>query len=189
MLIVEDDKKAIETAENFFSNKYEVSVARDLKEALELISEHTFDYIITDTFYPQETGTGKRDYVKMIAESIIKEVKEMVEIKHLANWCLDASIKGCQAWLDDSDEANQPMGLWLIKILLEEKGFDSENILLTTNMDHHAQLFEPINCAMEEVFPLTRELWLEWPRLYECQDLEGKHKKEFWERVQEWLDR
>lgn len=197
ILIVEDDLKAAKTAENFFSANYNVSVAHDLKEALDFLKNHIFDYVITDTFYPQEIETGKREYLQYIISSIEKRIRFSMEMGELRSDILPKVVKSLELWTTGG-ERDQPLGLFLAKILLENYGFSTEQIVFTTNLNHHAESFEAIHClrvgsnklppAFANIDIVDRSKNTRWPVLVEgVGDSDCKYKESFWRRLQDWL--
>lgn len=84
-LIVED--KHYDAAKTFFGSiGVEVDIAKDYAEAMKLGLQN-YAGILTDCFFPEETGTGKREKGEQILEEIVQEF-ESIRNPHLRSLAL-----------------------------------------------------------------------------------------------------
>ncbi|MEF3692292.1 MAG: response regulator [Candidatus Moraniibacteriota bacterium] len=179
MLIVEDDAQSASAAIDYLSDKYECYLAKDYCEALELLEKRRYDYVVTDTLYPQATGTGLKDRIEELAQEVKTTLEEIYgsyeNISH-------RSRKGLEEWVNNPDEATQPMGVFLIRTLFELKYSRAQIILTTSN--HHGELFEPVWCCICNKRTLPSFPWFaSWPALSEG----NKHQNLVWKTAHEIL--
>jgi len=77
ILVIEDKKENLEEAKKYFekikpTEKINVFYAEDYKNALKILEKEKIDGIISDIFFPEETGSGKVDLGKEIYNKIAK---------------------------------------------------------------------------------------------------------------------
>lgn len=188
MLIVEDDTQASTAAVNYFSDKYDCFLAKDYCEALGLLEKRRYDFVVTDTFFPQCTGTGLKDSAEKLAQEVLKVIEDTSrEVSLIVK-------KGLNEWINNPDEATNPLGILLIRTLLE-LDYSEDQIVLTTNLTHHEEMFEPIHVCMcrgqKSMFSNELTVLLPsfppyslWPTLIEgYDDGKSKHRESFWEKA------
>lgn len=175
VLIVEDDAQAATAAMTYFADKYKCFLARDYCEAIDLL-QRRYDFVVTDTFYPQETGSGLKETAARMAEEVLVTIRSFRDDSDISPRVKNALYE----WVNNPDESTQPMGLLLIRTLLEMKYVPSQ--IVQTTHDHHGDLFEPIWVCIcnEKVLP-SFPPHAYWPRLYEG----NKHCTGVWEDAYE----
>jgi hypothetical protein len=86
VLFVEDNAVAQSLITEVFGGDYSVEIAGDYVSAMAKLDQGQFDLVITDVFFPQETGSGKREFAGKLAyrlrafcyESNVREAMEFV---------------------------------------------------------------------------------------------------------------
>jgi DNA-binding response OmpR family regulator len=56
ILLVDDDVSLVELIEMYFEDRYELSIAKDAKEAFDLLAQRTPDLIVLDIMLPKMDG-------------------------------------------------------------------------------------------------------------------------------------
>lgn len=73
ILVVDDDPENLPAAEEFFESKgIAYAVARDYQEARRALDSEAFTGVLTDLFFPEETGSGRRALGQKTIDKIIE---------------------------------------------------------------------------------------------------------------------
>lgn len=72
ILFIEDNPKAQEAIREVFGRTYQVEIAEDYVSAISKFETQP-DFIVTDVFFPQEVGTGKRDFAESISKELLQK--------------------------------------------------------------------------------------------------------------------
>ncbi|HRZ95010.1 MAG TPA: response regulator [Candidatus Moranbacteria bacterium] len=76
ILFVEDNAIAQSLISEVFGTENQIEITGDYATAMEKLSQGQYDLVITDIFFPQETGTGKKEMAGELAERLKNFVKE-----------------------------------------------------------------------------------------------------------------
>lgn len=82
ILVVEDNLAARKTVQRVLKRRgIEADYVVDLKTAQAFLAEREYDAVITDLFFPQETGTGKRESGRAVLEEMLQGDAEEHELQ------------------------------------------------------------------------------------------------------------
>lgn len=70
ILFVEDNTFAQTLIAEVFGGEFNIEIAGDFVTAMENLNQVQFDLVVTDIFFPQETGTGKKELAGELAERL-----------------------------------------------------------------------------------------------------------------------
>jgi len=70
VLFVEDNAIAQTLIAEVFGSEYQIDIVGDYVAAMEKLSQVQYELVITDIFFPQESGSGKKDLAGELAERI-----------------------------------------------------------------------------------------------------------------------
>jgi signal transduction histidine kinase/ligand-binding sensor domain-containing protein/DNA-binding response OmpR family regulator len=112
LLVVDDNPEIVTYLKNYFSKSYEVSIAYDGKEALDLLEEQQVDLIISDVMMPEMDGIH-----------FCKKIKQNIQTCHIPVILLTAKnetnqqIKGLEVGADDY--VTKPFSIALLEAKLQ----------------------------------------------------------------------
>ncbi len=91
ILLVEDNPNYASAAQQYLiSRGLDVTLARDYTQAVGKLETSLFDGVITDCFFPEDTGTDKRDIGNSLVEKMalldLREVKRVEGLKVLGQY-------------------------------------------------------------------------------------------------------
>ena len=202
ILVIEDNEIYKSAAQKHLNSKgIDVVSARDYSEASSYLASPKIEGIITDCFFPEITGSEKRDLgyatIEKMAEVdplgrktdplalAIAKVGNIVGTDAVKQMTANAGAEYRQSvdlyWALEQavkeNEANQPLGV-LVAERAEELGLP---FVLATSTHHHDELTQPIQNYV------GRKHWT----LMDCNPGKADEKAtpEFWERVLNILER
>ena len=201
LLIVEDNAEFREGAERFFKGVAITPVyAGDFLQFEDIIKQREFDGIITDCFFPYQTGSdqkakGLEAIEKMkavcpsrknpVALALWKSYEQGMAEGGLRLFCENSGVdfdKVADSYLQldmaiKQSEANQPLGIFVAE-QAQQIGIP---FVLATSTNHHDTLTEPI------VRYCGAKRWI----LVDCarDSVHQKASPEFWERAYSELER
>ncbi len=134
LLIVDDEKHTREGLGRFLSADYEVSLARDGEEAIQLLSSHSFDIVLTDLRMAGKSGLAVIDHALSLEEP---PVCVMMTAYGSVESAVEAMKRGA------ADFLIKPLNLeeleLVLKRLWKNKALQIENQNLHQRLDQHYQ--------------------------------------------------
>lgn len=92
ILLVEDNPEYTDAAKAHLASKgYEVAHARDYSEAIEMLRNPDYAGVISDCFFPEETGSRKTGLGKELAGNLCPQGRKLAEGLEILGQCVDLS--------------------------------------------------------------------------------------------------
>ncbi|MEA3429920.1 MAG: response regulator [Nanoarchaeota archaeon] len=172
ILLVEDNPEFKKAAEEFFKTRnIEVDYVSDYKQAMQLLKINTYGGIITDCFFPAETGSEDRKLGYQVLEDLTKDTKiskdtpvskAMIKVldtlgaegetrkkvgellaknAHLPNFFSAIGYKEAMRMAIQESASNQPLGV----LIAEEARSRGLPFVIATSTYHHDHLTQVIS--------------------------------------------
>jgi hypothetical protein len=137
-------KKLRNVRKSQVNGEYNLIIAKDYNEAIAALNSSDYDRImtvVTDIFFPQETGSGKREMAKEIEEEIQIALDErMAKDNFYCALLYQDAVIGLREWATSKNEAEQPLGLKIIK----ECAKRNIRFCVATSFNHHNKKVEGV---------------------------------------------